>query len=325
MPRTSIILFLLVVAALASIFLSICIGSVTLSVNELQQALFGESESLAKTLVWQLRLPRAVTAFMVGGMLSLAGALMQVILKNPLADPYVLGVSGGASTAALLAMLLGITGISLTASAFAGALLSTALVFNIAKGKGSWSPMRVLLTGVVLAAGWGALISLILAISPNQNLRGMLFWLMGDLSHVQSVSSMSIVLLVGFLITFWQARPLNLLMHGSDQASALGVPVDQLHSLLFVIASLLTAVAVSMAGNIGFVGLIVPHLIRLSIGSDHRLLLPAAVLLGGTLLVIADLLARSILSPTQLPVGVITALLGVPLFLLILNRTQRVS
>ncbi len=324
-PRSSIILCLLFIAALASILLSMCIGSFVLGPEELFQALFSEADSLGKTLVWQLRLPRAITAFVVGGMLSLAGALMQVILRNPLADPYILGISGGASSAALLAMLFGIAGTGLTLFAFAGAMLSMALVFGIARGKGSWSPMRVLLTGVVLAAGWGALISLILAISPNQNLRGMLFWLMGDLSHVQSISSLSFVLIIGFLFAYWQARPLNLLMHGSDQASALGVSVDQLHSLLFVVASLLTAVAVSLAGNIGFVGLIVPHLVRLSLGSDHRLLLPAVILLGGTLLVIADLMARSLFSPMQLPVGVITALLGVPLFLLILNRTQRVS
>lgn len=320
MTKTSAILSLLIVAAIGSLVLSISTGSMTLSLLQVWQALISDTDSVAHTLVWELRVPRTITAFVVGAMLSIAGALMQVVLRNPLADPYILGVSGGASVAALLAMLAGITGIGLSTSAFCGAFLSTLLVFGIAHGSGSWSPMRVLLTGVVLAAGWGALISLTLAISPNQSLRGMLFWLMGDLSYARAIGWASLILLVGFGISYWQARPLNLMMHGSAQASALGVSVDKVYMTIFVTASLLTASSVSMAGNIGFVGLIVPHLVRLSISSDHRILLPACVLLGGTLLVIADMLARTLFSPQQLPVGVITALLGVPMFLVILHR-----
>lgn len=322
MSKSASLLLLLFCTALVSLVISISSGSITLTFDQVWQAFIGDSDSLAHTLIWELRIPRAVTAFAVGAMLSIAGALMQVILRNPLADPYILGVSGGASVAALLAMLAGIAGIGISMSAFAGAIFSTLLVFGLAHGAGSWSPIKVLLTGVVLAAGWGALISLILATSPDQGLRSMLFWLMGDLSYASSYSWALLALLIGFLFCYAQARPLNLLLHGSSQAAALGVSVERVYLVIFITSSLLTAVAVSLAGNIGFVGLIVPHLVRLSIGSDHRTLLPAAVFLGGTLLVVADLIARTLFSPQQLPVGVITALLGVPLFLLILYRGQ---
>jgi len=321
MSKHLLLIIVLFIAALASLIASISLGNVSLSIADTWQALSGDnSNSLAHTLVWELRLPRALTAFAVGAMLSIAGALMQVILRNPMADPYILGVSGGASVAALLAMLAGLGAASISLSAFIGALLSTLLVFGIAQGAGNWSPLKVLLTGVVLAAGWGALISLILAISPEQGIKGMLFWLMGDLSYATAYEWAYAGLLIGFLLAYAQARPLNLLMHGGDRASALGVSVNRLYLTIFIIASLLTAIAVSTAGNVGFIGLIVPHLIRLSTTSDHRVLLPATVLFGGTLLVVADLCARTLISPQQLPVGVITALLGVPLFLLILHR-----
>ncbi|MCB1662280.1 MAG: iron ABC transporter permease [Pseudomonadales bacterium] len=323
MTKSTRLLVLLFCAALTSLIVSVSSGSMTLTFGQLWQALTTGSESLAHTLIWELRIPRAITAFMVGAMLSIAGALMQVILRNPLADPYILGVSGGASVAALLAMLAGIASIGVSLSAFFGALLSTLLVFGIAHGTGSWSPMKVLLTGVVLASGWGALISLILAISPDQGLRSMLYWLMGDFGYSSSYGWASLALLIGIASSYYLARPLNLLLHGSVQAASLGVSVEKVYLIIFIIASFLTAVSVSMAGNIGFVGLIVPHLVRLSIGSDHRTLLPASLLLGGTLMVIADLLARTLFSPQQLPVGVITALLGVPLFLFILYRGQR--
>lgn len=320
MTRRISILAALVCMAAISLILSVSQGSVTLSLVDIGQALLGAEPSLAHTLVWDLRIPRAFSAFIVGALLSLAGALMQVILRNPLADPYILGVSGGASVAALLAMLAGMAVAGISVSAFVGALFSALLVFGIAHGKGNWAPIKVLLTGVVVAAGWGALISLILALSPDQGLRGMLFWLMGDLGYSDRYPFAAVVLLGGTLICFYLARPMNLLQHGREQAAALGVSVDRLYYGLFVIASLLTASAVALAGNIGFVGLIVPHMVRLGLSSDHRVLVPACVLLGGTLMVIADLLARTLVYPLQLPVGVITALMGVPLFLFILHR-----
>ena len=312
---------LLITLALASLILALFSGSVSIGWSDLLATLGGAQPELAShNQILELRLTRALGAFATGGLLSLAGALMQVLVRNPLADPYVLGISGGAAVAALLTMLLGLGGAWLTGSAFAGALFAMLLVFGLARGRGSWTPTRLLLTGVVLAAGWGALISFILAISPDSNMRGMLFWLMGDLSYVRSPMPALIMLLLGLLLSWPLGRDLNVLIRGELQAGALGIDSNRIQGILFLLASLLTAIAVVQAGSIGFVGLVIPHIMRLIGLTDHRLLLPAAALAGGSLLVLADTLARTILAPQQLPVGIITALLGVPLFLYLLRR-----
>ncbi len=312
----------LALLAAASLLFSLASGSVTLDWSTLWQAAQGTGQGPARQIL-ELRLGRALNAFACGGLLALAGALLQVLLRNPLADPYILGVSGGASVGALGALLLGLGSWWSTGSAFGGALFSMVLVFGLAHGRGSWSPTRLLLTGVVVAAGWGALISFLLAISPDTQLRGMLFWLMGDLSLTRFSTTGLVILALGLLASLPLARDLNVLVRGELRASALGVPVRALHVQLYITASLLTASAVTIAGNIGFVGLVIPHLIRLLGGRDHRILLPAAVLLGASLLMVADTLARTLLAPQQLPVGVVTALLGVPLFLYLLQRNSR--
>jgi len=316
---------LLVSLSLVSLALALAIGSVSLSANAIWHALSGSSQGLEKMVVMELRLPRALSAFITGGMLALAGALMQVLLRNPLADPYVLGVSGGAAVAALLVIMAGAGGLWLSAGAFGGALLSMFLVFALAHSRGSWTTSRLLLTGVILASGWSAVISFLLAIGPEQSLRSMLFWLMGDLSEARWPSIAAIVLLGGLLLAMMLARSLNLLARGETEATMLGVAVTRLRLILFFLASLLTASAVTVAGSIGFVGLVVPHLLRLIIGSDHRLLLPASVLLGGSFLVLADTLARSLIAPQQLPVGVLSAFIGVPVFLYLLRRSGNVA
>lgn len=273
-------------------------------------------------LIRELRLPRALSAFAVGGLLALAGLLMQVLLRNPLGDPYVLGVSGGAAFAVLGAMLLGLPSAWMTGSAFGGALASMLIVFAVARVSGPGGATRLLLTGVVLASGWAALVSLILALSPSARLPGMLFWLMGDLSDADAPLAPLLLLGIGSLAAFALARPLDLLQQGERQAAALGVSTGGLRAALFLLGSLLTAGAVTTAGSIGFVGLVVPHLFRLLGGSSHRRLIPGAMVLGGSLLLLADTLARTLTAPQQLPVGVITALLGVPIFLYLLNRTR---
>ena len=250
---------------------------------------------------------------------------MQVLLRNPLADPYILGVSGGASVAALLAIMAGASGMMLSGSAFAGALLSTLLVFTLAHGRGHWDSTRLLLTGVVLAAGWGAVISLLLAISPGTQLHGMLFWLMGDLGFSRTPWVGSLVLLFLLPVALVISPSLNLLARGELPAASLGVSVGRLRTTIYVLASLATASAVTQAGNIGFVGLIAPHMLRLLGARDHRLLIPGVALLGGTLLLLADAISRLIIEPRQLPVGVLTALLGVPLFLLLLFRSRQLN
>ncbi len=324
MKRAFILLPILLLLALASGVIALSNGSAHTDLASVWRALVGQEQGLAYDVVMQLRLPRAVNAFTTGAMLALAGALMQVLLRNPLADPYVLGISGGAAVAALGGILLGVTGVWLNGAAFVGALLSMFLVFGLARGAGTWSSSRLLLTGVIVAAGWGALISLLLALSPDAKLRGMLFWLMGDMGNGESILPGIIGLALGLVLSLPTARALNVMVRGEMTARALGVPVQALRLFLYVVASLLTAVAVMAAGSIGFIGLVAPHILRLAAGNDHRILLPGAALFGGSLLVLADTAARTVIAPQQLPVGVVTALIGVPLFLYLLTRAHRV-
>ncbi|WP_043527010.1 FecCD family ABC transporter permease [Litchfieldella xinjiangensis] len=313
---------LLTLISLAALLFSVSVGSASLTWGDVWSVMLGEGEPLANTLVLELRVPRSLSAFATGGLLAIAGALMQVLLRNPLADPYVLGLSGGASVGALAAMLAGLGGVMISGSAFAGALASTFLVFGLAHGTGSWTPARLLLTGVVVAAGWGAVITLMLAMSPAERLPGMLYWLMGDLSYARTPWYALALLVSMCLVTIPLGRSLNVLARGPLQAAALGVNVRPLEWTIYVSASLLTAMAVTTAGSIGFVGLVVPHMLRLVLGNDQRLILPACALAGGALLVLADTLARTLIAPEQLPVGVITALLGVPTFLFLLYRSR---
>ncbi len=320
--RTLIILAILSFLAVASVLGSLFLGSVGLSPAVVLRTFAGHGSSLDSTLVLELRLPRALAAFATGGLLGLAGALMQVLLRNPLADPYILGVSGGAAAGALFAILAGLGTVFATVTGFGGALATIVLVFLLGRGHGSWAPTRLLLTGVVIAAGWGAVISLLLTLSPDATLRSMLFWIMGDLAY-RSAWKLPLAVLVGALLASLPlARQLNVLARGELRARALGVPVGALALWLYVMASMMTAVAVVEAGTIGFVGLIVPHMLRLAGGSDHRLVLPGAALGGGVLLTLADLIARIAAAPRALPVGVVTAALGVPLFLYLLLRTR---
>ena len=315
-----LLITLLVLASLLSLLLALASGSMQADIATLWHSLAGNGDPMLRDVVLQLRLPRALAAFGTGASLALAGAMMQVLLRNPLADPYILGTSGGAAVAALLAMLLGSTGLLIDAAAFGGALGSTLLVFTLAQSGSDRAPGRLLLTGVVVAAGWGAAISLILALAPEHNLRGMLFWLMGDFSFASRATPSLLLVLMTVVIGVIIAPALNLLATGEQQAALLGVAVRPMRALLYFLSSLLTAVAVTTAGTVGFVGLVIPHLIRLIGGSDHRIVLPCSALAGGSLLVAADTLARTIVAPQQLPVGAITAVLGVPLFLVLLHH-----
>lgn len=317
--RAILILLLLVLLALASLWTALATGSIRFTAAEVLAALSGNDPPGADVIL-QLRLPRALAGFACGGLLALAGALMQVLLRNPLADPYILGISSGAGSGALFAMLLGLPALAIDGMAFAGALGTMLLVFGLAHGDGSWTQTRLLLTGVIVAAGGGALVTLMLAIAPEDRLRGMLFWLMGDLSQTVSPWPPLAILAATLILTMPFARQLNLLARGLLQAQALGVAVDRLRHAVYLLASLATAAAVTTAGSIGFIGLVVPHLVRLAIGNDQRLLLPASALAGGALLMLADTLARSLIAPQQLPVGVLTALIGVPIFLFLLSR-----
>jgi iron complex transport system permease protein len=316
------LLGLLALLALSSLCAALAIGSGPTGMADLLALLRGAGDPAANQVLLELRLPRALAAFGCGAALALAGALMQVLLRNPLADPYVLGTSGGAAVGALLAIMAGAMPLLVDASAFAGALLSTLLVFTLVRGPSGMDAGRLLLTGVVVAAGWGALVSVMVVLSPDASLRGILFWLMGDLSFVRNPLPALSVAAAGGLAGWLLARYLNVLGAGDREAALLGVEVTQLRLLLYVLCALLTSVAVTTAGVVGFIGLVIPHMVRLLGGSDHRVLVPAALLAGGSLLTLADLLSRTLIAPRQLPVGAITAAVGVPLFLLLLRRSR---
>ncbi|VAW95495.1 hypothetical protein MNBD_GAMMA21-1464 [hydrothermal vent metagenome] len=311
---------LLGIICVLSFLVALSSGNIAISYLELVN-LFSESANPLHTqVVLELRLPRMIHAFSTGALLALAGALMQVLLRNPLADPYILGISGGAAFAALIAITIGMAGWSVSVSAFIGAMSAMLLVFGLARGEGSWTASRLLLTGVVLASGWGAAISFILSIAPDNKLRSLIFWLMGDLSFASNIWPALITLLISFVICLYFARNLNVLSLGAEQAQSLGLPINRFRWQLYVLASIMTAMAVVQAGSVGFVGLIIPHLLRLIGLRDYRLLIPSAVLAGGSLLVFADTVARSAFTDTSLPVGVLTAAIGVPIFIFLLYR-----
>ncbi|MCC5794153.1 MAG: iron ABC transporter permease [Chromatiales bacterium] len=315
------LLWLLLGLALLTLLLAIAVGSGPVGPAAALTLMSGQPDPAALEVILYLRLPRALAAFGCGAALALAGAMMQVLLRNPLADPYVLGTSGGAAVGALLAIMAGLAPLLVDFSAFAGALLSTLLVFSLAGVHGQWSAGKLLLTGVVVAAGWSAVVSVMVVLSPDASLRGILFWLMGDFSFVRNpLPTLAVAGTIG-LLAWLLARYLNVLSAGEREAALLGMEVPRMKLGLYAASALLTSTAVTTAGVVGFVGLVVPHMIRLLTGnSDHRVLVPAALLAGGTLLTLADLLSRTLIAPRQLPVGAITAAVGVPLFLVLLRR-----
>ncbi|HRP23807.1 iron ABC transporter permease [Thauera sp.] len=327
MPRRRLapLIALLMAGALCSIALALKAGDISAGWGQVWVALLPGGDSALSAIIRELRLPRALAAFACGGLLATAGALMQVLLRNPLADPYILGISGGAAVGALGAITLGAATFWIDASAFAGALAAMLVVFGLAHGDGSWTQTRLLLTGVIVAAGCGAAVSLMLALAPDTRVMSMLFWMMGDASAAARPWPALVVLALALVAVMPFARDLNVLARGELSARALGVRVGHLRVALYVLASLLTATSVTLVGSVGFVGLVVPHLVRLVLGNDQRVLIPAAALAGGTLLTLADTAARTVIAPQQLPVGVLTALIGVPVFLFLLSRGSRIS
>lgn len=315
--RASVLLVLSAAVFLVSLFT----GSSELTFADVAGALSGAGNEAARSIVLEVRLPRLVAAFAVGGLLALAGVLLQALFRNPLADPYVLGVSGGAAVAALFAMMVSGAMFVVQSAAVGGALAAVVIVYMLGRGGGT---ARLLLTGVVLASASGALVSVLLAIADSSRVRGMVFWLAGDLSWASRPLASGVTLLLALAVALILARPLNVLAAGELRARSVGLDFDTWRTAVFLGAALLTAVAVVSAGTIGFVGLITPHITRLLFRtSDHRVVAPVAALLGGTLLAAADLVARTVASPRQLPVGAIMALVGAPLFLFLLRRSSR--
>ena len=298
----------------------------------LTQGPFLKSENLEfprHIILWQVRVPRVLLAFMVGGSLAAVGASLQALLRNPLADPFVIGISSGAALGASVAILFGVglsilTLLVLPFCAFLGALLSILVVYRIAVSYGSFSIHALLLGGVVLNAIFSALVLFLTTLANPYKASGMYAWLMGSLTgpDFQTVLVLAGYLLLGIFVLVSQASALNLLTLGEEAARSLGVEVERVKRVVFTASALLTGAVVAFSGLIGFVGLIVPHAVRLIFGADHRLLLLASGILGGMFLMVADTVARTLLSPAEIPVGVVTALVGGPIFLYLLVQRR---
>jgi iron complex transport system permease protein len=320
--------FLLVVVLMVTALLGVLFGSVPILISEIWDALTGDGQEVHRDIVLNFRLPRVLLAAFVGGGLGVAGATFQALLRNPLAEPYILGISGGASFGAVSVLSLGVAAAgswTLPLAAFAGALLAIFLVFRVATSTGRVMDVRILLlSGVVIAAFFSACIAFILSISPAQTVQSAVLWTMGSLSGAdwERVVIAGAYTMPAAVMLIVLARPLNLMAIGEETAYYLGTNVEGVKRISLVVAALITAASVSVAGVIGFVGLVVPHTVRILVGSDHRGLLPLSFLGGAAFLIAADFIARLVLSPIEIPIGVITAFIGVPFFLVLLRQSS---
>ncbi len=333
-PTAVSLLWVIGVVTLAgSAAVAITLGPAGLSVGEVTSIVVGHLGGTAADvtpirdgIVWDLRLPRTLLAVLCGAGLGLCGAIMQSLLRNPLADPFVLGISSGASTGAVLIVILGVGSgvIGLSSGAFIGAVISFALVLLLAHAAGG-TPDRVILAGVAATQLFSALTSFIVITSADpEQTRGVMFWLLGSLGGADwlDVALCAAVVAVGLVVCLTHSRALDAFAFGEDAAASLGVNVWRVRVTLLLATALMTAVIVSVAGAIGFVGLVLPHAARALVGSNHRRLLPASALIGSIFLVWVDAVARTAIAPQELPAGVVTALVGVPAFAVILWRRK---
>ena len=316
------------------VLLSITMGSVKVpplrSIRILLESILGSKETGSETeraIILSLRVPRIILAGLVGAGLSLSGVIFQALLRNPLADPYILGVSSGAAVGTIFAILMGLGSLSfgLPIASFLGALFTVIVVFYFGRQDGKIHPNTLLLAGVIISAFLSALIMFFISVSQKEELHTIIFWLMGDFSfsNPQAIRMILPYILFGICFLYFHAHQLNLILLGEEHALQLGVNVEKLRLISYLSASLITAASVSVCGLIGFVGLIVPHSVRLIFGPDHRLLMPSSVLVGASFLIASDTFARSLLAPIELPVGVITAAFGGPFFIYLL-KTRKV-
>lgn len=311
---------LTVVLLLVSV-IGLTTGSVAVPAGRLLDVLTGTGTEVDRTILLDLRLPRVLLAILVGAGLSVAGAVFQALLRNPLAEPYILGISSGGTVGAVIAIGLGLGAIFVPAASFAGSLIVMAVVYATAHRRGQLDTYALLLSGVMTGAFFNALILLVIAVF-NQELRNAFLWLMGNLSGARAgmlaVVAPPALLAIGGLLSL--SRTFNLIATGDETAMQLGVNVKAVKRTAYLLASLLTGVVVSVSGIVGFVGLIIPHISRMLFGPDHRLLIPSSALLGGSFMVLADVLSRVILAPAEIPVGAVTAALGAPVFIYLLRK-----
>lgn len=328
---------LLLGTAVFAILLSISVGAVHIPLPTVWTVMAGHlpfvhthAPLVDREIVWELRAPRSLLGFIVGAALAVAGVSLQALVRNPLADPYILGVAEGASLGAVSVLAFGsgaVAGLGVTSAAFAGAMLSMLAVFLVARGAGGYTPARLLLAGVALGYLCSAVTSFIqFKVSP-QELQGIVFWLLGSLASATwedlRIPALAVLVCTGWLML--QGRRLNALSLGEESAVALGVDVRRFRIQLMLVSSVLVGAVIAVAGGVGFVGLVVPHLVRLAVGPDHRRLLPLSALLGGVFLVLVDVLARVVAAPSELPLGIFTAAAGAPMFLWLMRRARRVD
>ncbi|MDY7033497.1 MAG: iron ABC transporter permease [Thermodesulfobacteriota bacterium] len=329
--KVIIICVSLTVTCIAVGIISISLGTAEIGLAKVLRGVFGEVTGSIhgwtdtdRMIILQIRLPRVILAGIVGASLSVAGAVFQALFRNPLADPYILGISSGSAVGAILAIISGIGFgfLSVPSAAFCGALLTIVLVLGIGRTGYGLHTNTLLLAGVIVGAFFSAVILFLVSMTRDERVHSILFWLMGDfsLSQYSEIIVVFPFVIVGFTLIYFHAHPLNLIVTGEETALQLGVEVEKVKKLLLVCASLMTGAVVSVSGIIGFVGLIVPHMMRMMFGSDHRLLLPASGLFGISFLILADTMARTVLAPVELPVGVITAIFGAPFFVYLLRR-----
>ncbi|PLX54069.1 MAG: iron ABC transporter permease [Desulfobacteraceae bacterium] len=311
-----------------AIVLGISMGSTDSGIKDVFKNLLGtkDSESMLYTIIWQIRFPRVLLAALVGAALSLGGLVFQALLRNPLAEPYILGISGGSAIGAIIGILMGFSrfpGVSLMA--FTGSIATLLLILAMSSGQTILKKDALLLSGVMVNAFCGAVIMFLVSMTQDSRLHNIIFWLMGDLSMVdmKHVGILAATLLPCFLLVFWLSNPMNLLLMGKEMAQTLGVNIKAVTFTLLVATSFMVSATVSYCGLVGFVGLVMPHLLRLVFGPDHRVLVPACVFGGGTYMVFCDLLARTLPRQGEMPAGVITAMIGAPLFIYLLKRSRR--
>jgi len=311
-----------------AIVLGISMGSTDIGIKDVFKNLLGtkDSESMLYTIIWQIRFPRVLLAALVGAALSLGGLVFQALLRNPLAEPYILGISGGSAIGAIIGILMGFSrfpGVSLMA--FTGSIAILLLILVMSSGQTILKKDALLLSGVMVNAFCGAVIMFLVSMTQDSRLHNIIFWLMGDLSmgDMKHVGILAATLLPCFLLVFWLSNPMNLLLMGKEMAQTLGVNIKAVTFTLLVATSFMVSATVSYCGLVGFVGLVMPHLLRLVFGPDHRVLVPACVFGGGTYMVFCDLLARTLPRQGEMPAGVITAMIGAPLFIYLLKRSRR--
>ena len=319
---------LLTLLLFAAMFLGLSMGSAGSGIKAVFQSLAGirETDSMLDTIIWRIRFPRVLLAALVGATLSLGGLVFQALLRNPLAEPYILGISGGSAIGAIIAILMGLSrfpGVSM--AAFSGSMATLLLILIMSSGRTILKKDSLILSGVMVNAFCSAVIMFLVSLTHDSRLHNIIFWLMGDLSMVEmrQVVILAVTLLPCFVVIFWLSNSMNLLLMGKEMAQAMGVNVKAVTVALLVTTSFMVSATVSHCGLLGFVGLVMPHLLRLLMGPDHRVLVPACVLGGGAYMVLCDLLARVLPEQGEMPAGVITAMVGAPLFIFLLKRSGR--